>query len=205
MKKLTLALSLLIASFGAMAQTEPMTSVFGIELGSNKKQVKDQLMSKQPECKLYSGTDMSLIFEKVKWGAYKTYMVVFQFSDEDRLHTVKILVEPDHCQNVFRLYDEITGVINERYYTTNSKVERYSYPYQKSDKYKYTATMVKNGKVAMQSLWSFDNLKTPDNEDDDNHINVSVTDDCLVAVSYQDGLIIEGVIAKKKQKDSKDY
>ena len=65
--------------------------------------------------------------------------------------------------------------------------------------------MVKNGKVTMQSLWTFDSRNTPSNTEDDNCIKTDVADDCLVIITYQDGLIIDEVVAKQKAKQSKDY
>lgn len=203
MKKLIVLILSSFISFGSFSQSNTMTSVLGIELGSSKSQVRDLLMSKQPECKVYSTTDVSMTFENVKWGAYKTYLVIFQFS-EDKLHTAMIFLEPDHCQNVFTLYDDVCEILSERYFTTDKKIERYSYPYERGDKYKYTESMVKNGKVTMQSFWTFNTRNTPEN-DDDNNIKVAVSDDCLVIVTYQDGVLIKEAVAKKKQKESNDY
>ena len=65
--------------------------------------------------------------------------------------------------------------------------------------------MVKNDKVSMASLWSFDNRNTPSDPEDDNNISVFVTQECSVKITYQEGVIIDEVIAKKKAKESKDY
>lgn len=205
MKKLIILTFLLFVYSISYSQSNLMSSVFGIELGSKRQVVKDILLNKQPESKIYSETDVSVSYQDLKWGEFDTYLVIFQFSDDDRMHTTMIFLEPDHCQNVFSLYDKTVDIINERYYTTNKKTEYYSYPYDRKDKYRYTESMVKNGKVTMQSLWSFDTRNTPDINDDDNHLKVHVSDDCLVIVNYQDGLIIDEVLAKKKKQDSKDY
>ena len=65
--------------------------------------------------------------------------------------------------------------------------------------------MVKNDRVTMQSLWAFDTRNTPSNDEDDNNISVMVTDDCVVKVTYQDGVLIDEVIEKQKAKNSQDY
>ncbi len=205
MKKLTTLIVFLLLSITTFAQSNMMTSVLGIEFGSKRQEVKNHLANKQPESKVYSETDISVSYEKVTWGEYKTFLVIFQFSDDDRLHTVLIFVSPSTCSKIFTLYDNVVETISERYYKPKKTIEHYSYPYSKSDKYTYTESMVKNDKVTMASLWSFDNRNTPNDTEDDNNISVFVTDDCSVKITYQDGVIIDEVIAKKKAKESKDY
>jgi hypothetical protein len=187
------------------AQTTTMTSVMGIDLGTTKAKVTEILASKQPDSKVYSQTEKSLSYTDVKWGDYKTYLVIFQFSDDDRLHTVQIMIEPEFPKGVFNLYDEVTSKLTERYGNSKKKVEYYSHPYTKADKYKYTESMVKRGNVTMISLWTFDSPNTPSDEDDDNTIQVKVVPECLVKISYQDGVIINEVVKKQKENNSKDY
>jgi hypothetical protein len=191
------------ASFAQTTTT--MTSVMGIELGSSKAKVSEILTSKQPECKVFSQTEKSISYTDVKWGDYKAYLVIFQFSPEDKLHTVQILIQPEFPKGVFNLYDEIIEKLAERYGNSKKKLEYYSHPYNKTDKYKYTESMVKNGNVTMISLWTFDVLNTASNEDDDNTIQVKVVPECMVKVSYQDAVIINEVVRKQKENNSKDY
>jgi hypothetical protein len=205
MKKLLIFIAVMLWTTLSFAQSTTMTSVLGIEFGSKRQQVKEIITSKQPTSTLYSEKEISMTYENVKWGEYKTMLVIFQFTDDDKLHTVMIFLDPDHCKNVFYLYDKVIGTINERYYQTTKSTEHYSYPYTRSDKYKYTESMVKNDRVTMQSLWAFDTRNTPSNDEDDNNISVMVTDDCVVKVTYQDGVLIDEVIEKQKAKNSQDY
>jgi hypothetical protein len=205
MKKLFIAVLATLSISLCNAQDMQMKGVMSLEFGSTREQVKQTLLAKQPGAKVYSSTERSMSFQDVTWGAYKTFLFMCQFSDDNRLHSVLIFVEPDHCSKVFTLYDEITKIINERYYVTTKSLESYSYPYERKDKYRYTETMVKNGKVTMQSLWTFDSRSTPTDTEDDNCIKAEVADECLVIITYQDGLIIDEVIAKQKAKQSKDY
>ena len=46
---------------------------------------------------------------------------------------------------------------------------------------------------------------TPDNTDDDNAIMIEITNNCIVKVSYQDGVLIDEVVNKQKEQNSKDY
>jgi hypothetical protein len=205
MKKLLLSIAFLFISITTFAQANMMTSVLGIELGSKRQEVKNYLVTKQPQAKVYSQTDISVSYEGIKWGEFETLLTIFQFSDDDRLHTVMIFVDPSSCSKIFRLYDDVVEILTERYYKPNKTYENYSYPYSKSDKYTYGETMVKSGKTSIGSLWSFDSRNTPSDPEDDNNITVVVTQECSVKVTYQDGVIIDEVIAKKKAKESKDY
>lgn len=205
MKTIISIIILTFFSFQSFAQSNMMTSVLGIELGSKKQDVRTILATKQPESKVYSQTDISISYEGIKWGEYETLLVIFQFSDSDQLHTVMIFVDPSTCPKVFSLYDDIVETLTERYHSPNKNYENYSYPYSRSDKYTYGETMVKSGKASLGSLWSFDNRNTPGDPEDDNNISVFVTQECSVKITYQEGVIIDEVIAKKKAKESKDY
>jgi hypothetical protein len=200
-----IAATMSLSMSASFAQTTTMTSVMGIDLGITKAKVSEILASKQPDSKVYSQTDKSLSYTDVKWGDYKTYLVIFQFSDDDKLHTVQILIEPEFPKGVFNLYDDIASKLTERYGNSKKKLEYYSHPYTKADKYKYTESMVKRGNVTMISLWGFDAPSTPSDEDDDNTIQVKVVPECLVKISYQDGVIINEVVKKQKENNSKDY
>ncbi len=205
MKKLFIAALATLSINLCNAQDTQMKGVLSLEFGMTKEKVKDVILSKQPESKVYSSTPVSMTFQDVKWGAYKTFLMICQFSDDDRLHTVMFFLKPDHCSNIFTLYDEVTGIMTNKYNAPSTNLEHYRYPYEKKDKYRYTETMVKNGKVIMTSLWKFDIYNTPENENDNNFIKIAVVDDCMVQVMYQDGILIDQAVEKKKAKESNDY
>ncbi len=204
MKKLLLFLTAMLLTTATFSQNTTMDRVLGIKLGISRNEVKAIMKSNQPESVVYSENEISLSYDKTEWGAYKPLLLMFQF-DEDKLHTVHVFISPEYCKDIFYTYDDVVDIINGRYYTTSKFTEHYKYPYTKSDKYKYTTILVKNDYVTMQSLWSFDTRNTPNNSEDDNNIMVTVTDDCNVKVTYQDGYLIDVAVAKEKAKQSKDY
>lgn len=205
MKKLLIILMIFMQAGLADAQTKSMTSVMGIELGSTRAQVKAKMAEKQPLSKIYNETDISLSFENVRFGGNKTLLVMCQFTDDNKMHTCHIFVEPSDCKEIFSKYDEIVKDLSDKYGTSEKTLEDYKYPYSIDDKYNHTEVLVKRGYVTMLTLWTFDSRNTPDNTEDDNGIMVSLDKTCSVKVTYQDGLLIDEAVAKSKAKNSQDY
>lgn len=201
MKKLLLVTMIILYSGIIYSQeTRTLNSALGIPFGSSKSVVKSTIKEKHPDSKVYSETDMSISFEEVKYGAYKPILVNFQFTKEGQFHTCKVFVDADDCKEIFTLYDDLVKVIDEKYYTTDEKMENYKYPFTKSDKYKHTESLVKGKYVSMFSLWVF-----PTDKEKNNAISVEVDKSCAVKVTYQDGNLISKVIEDKKKNDSGDY
>lgn len=205
MKKLLIILVIALQGGIADAQTKTMTSVMGIELGSTRAQVKAKMAEKQPLSKIYNETEVSVSFENVKFGGNKTILVMFQFTGDNKLHTCHIFVEPSDCKEIFSKYDEVVKDLSDKYGRSEKTLEDYKYPYSIDDKYKHTEVIAKRGYCTLITLWTFDSRNTPDNTEDDNGIMVSVDKTCSVKVTYQDGLLIDGEVAKSKEKNSQDY
>lgn len=201
MKKLTLVLMIMLYSgFTYSQDSNTMNSALGIPFGSSKEVVKKTIKEKHPNSKIYSETAISISFENVKYGAYNPMLTNFQFTESNEFHTCRIFIDPDDCNDIFTLYDDIVKILDEKYYTTNDKLEDYKYPFSKSDKYKHTATLVKGKYVSMFSLWTF-----PTNGEKNNAISVEIDKTCAVKATYQDGNLIARVLNQKKKNESGDY
>ena len=205
MKKTFLVLIIIFFYSLSYSQNNIMTSVLGIELGSSRAVVKSKLTEKQPQSKIYDETAVSLSCENIRFGAHKTILVIFQFTDDNKLHTCLIFVDPSDCKEIFHKYDEIVNDLNQKYYTSSKTLEDYKYPFSREDKYKHTEAIVKKNYCTLMTLWTFDSRNTPDNTEDDNGLSVSIDKTCSIKVTYQDGLLIDEAVAKDKAKNSNDY
>lgn len=191
------------ASNLSFSQTKEMKGLMGISFGATKAEVKSIIQSKQPTIKIDNEKAETITYKGLMFGGRKTFATVFKFTDNGKFHTAVMLIDPDLPTKTYDLYDEIVSDINEKYYSCTHTVEKYKYPFDKSDRDNMSA--LKGGYVTMYSLWYFDNLNTPDNESDDNAILVEVLPSYLIKVSYQDGVLIDEVVAKQKQQNSSDY
>lgn len=197
--KILLFIALFISSI-CYSQSMQMNSILGIEFGSSKQEVKSKLLEKQPQAKIYNETANTISYEAIKFGAYTPLLVIFQFTDDNQLHTGQVHINISDCKEIFHLYDEVVEVINQKYYTTTESLEDYKYPYSKSDKYKFTSTIVKGNYFTMMSIWKFET-----GTEKNNFISVDVTDNCTVKVAYQNGLLVKQQVEKNNKKNSQDY
>lgn len=187
----------------SLGQNRTMNSVMGIPFGSTKAEVKAALIEKQPGIKIREESANMIIYDKGKFGGRESFSFLFKFTDSGKLHTAIILIDPVYCSKVHEIYDDIVSDINEKYYVSDLQVERYKYPYDKSDR--ENTMVITGGYATIHTIWSFDMPSTPSNTDDDNAIMVEITSNCIIKIAYQDGVLIDEVVNKQKQQNSKDY
>jgi hypothetical protein len=204
MKNILSLFLLLFFTFNiSQGQSKEMNSVMGIPFGSTRAQVKAAMSQKQPGIKIREEKSNIVIYNDGKFGGRSAFSFLFKFNDSDKLHTTIILLDPVYCNQVFELYDGIVSDINQKYYVSDFVVERYKYPYDKSDR--ENTNVITGGYATINTIWTFDMANTPDSTDDDNAIMIEITNGCIVKVSYQDGVLIDEVVNKQKEKNSKDY
>jgi hypothetical protein len=204
MKNILSLFLLLFFTFNiSQGQSKEMNSVMGIPFGSTRAQVKAAMSQKQPGIKIREEKSNIVIYNDGKFGGRSAFSFLFKFTDSDKLHTTIILLDPVYCNQVFELYDGIVSDINQKYYVSDFVVERYKYPYEKSDR--ENTNVITGGYATINTIWTFDMPNTPDSTDDDNAIMIEITNGCIVKVSYQDGVLIDEVVNKQKEKNSKDY
>ena len=190
MKNILSLFLLLFFTFNiSQGQSKEMNSVMGIPFGSTKAQVKAAMSQKQPGIKIREEKSNIVIYNDGKFGGRSAFSFLFKFTDSDKLHTTIILLDPVYCNQVFELYDGIVSDINQKYYVSDFVVERYKYPYEKSDR--ENTNVITGGYATINTIWTFDMPNTPDSTDDDNAIMIEITNNCIVKVSYQDGVLID--------------
>lgn len=200
---LTTFLLLFFAINISLGQNKVMNSVMGIPFGSTKAQVRAAMLEKQPGIKIREEKPNIIIYDKGKFGGRESFSFLFKFTDSGKLHTAIVLLDPIYCSQVHELYDGIVSDINGKYYVSDLSIERYKYPYDKSDR--ENTNVITGGYATIHTIWTFDMANTPDNTDDDNAIMIEITNNCIVKVSYQDGVLIDEVVNKQKEQNSKDY
>lgn len=196
MKKTILFMLLMVN----IATAEELNGIMGIQFGSSKATVKAQFMAKQPEATIYTDKPKTLTFQDTKFGGRKSLGIIFAFTDDDKLHTIIVLIDPEFESKAFSLYDEINQEINEKYHTYDKQWEDYTYPYDKSDRYSHGVTALKIGKLDVATTWNF-----PDSTGEDNVIQTTITSNISVKITYQNGYLINQVVSKNKEKNSADY
>jgi hypothetical protein len=132
----------------------------------------------------------------IQFGEYTSELTLLLFTDSNKLGKVVFFIEPNFCSDIFSLYDDILASLKSKYLDPEESLEYYVYPYEKSDRYKYTESMVKNGKVAKLDFWKMNNGL---------NILVEIGEDCRVKVSYEDSFIWNSYATRIKNKKSNDY
>lgn len=202
MKKLFAFISILLINITSNAQE--LTGFMGIPFGTKRDEIKKLFLTKSPNSTIYTDKPGTLTFRDLQFGGRKAYAVVFGLNSEDEFHTAVVLLENNNDYEVFDLYDNVVADINNKYHDRDVDNELWRYPYDKSDKFNHGVTAIKTGKCQLQSMWFFD-VNNPLSQDDDNVIAVENTESCTVKISYQNGLMINEVETKNKQKNSQDY
>jgi hypothetical protein len=196
MKKTIVILLLTISN----AYGQNLNGFMGFPFGTSKNQIKTEFKAKQPSATIYTDEKKTLTFTDAKFGGREAIGIVFAFTDDSKLHTAVVLLEPEFPDKVFTLYDEIITDINTKYHYYDNQNEDWTYPYDKSDKYQHGVTALKLGKLDASTMWKF-----PTTDGEDNVIQVSITSSAFVKISYQDGNLINQVVSKNKEKSSADY
>lgn len=202
MKRLIVFISIILCSVSSYAQE--LTGFMNIPFGTKREDIKKSFLSKNPNSTIFTDKPGTLTFKDFTFGGRKAFAVVFALNSNDEFHTAVVLLENDNPYNVFDLYDNVVSDINEKYHFKDVDNELWRYPYDKSDKYDHGVTAIKTGKCTLESMWYFD-VNDPSTHDDDNVIAVENTESCTIKITYQNGIMINEVVSKNKEKNSQDY
>jgi hypothetical protein len=200
MKNLMIAIALTLSMMTADAQT--LTGCFGVQFSATQQQVKESMKQKYPEAELIREDDKILGYTGGTWAGKKAYIWVFSFTSKGLLHTASISLKPSNDPQIWELYEDISKDLAEKYGMQTGEREKWLYPYNASDKYSHGITALKLGKADIRKTWFFEN-ETP-STDDDNALQISITDDIHVNVRYQDGKLIQEVVKENAEKRKGD-
>lgn len=189
---------LLFVSVKSFSQT--LDGFFGMKFGSSMDSIKKVMLSK-PGCKFdtKNSTDDCLIFDGLKFAGRDIGFMMFSFTN-NKFHTSKVALISELESKTVDLYKEIKAELNEKYFTTKSDYEFYKSPYEKGDG--YTESAIKLGKAEFSSYWEF---KNPFSTTEKNIISLVIKPSLTILIGYQDGILINEVVSKSKEKNFKDY
>ena len=201
-KKLFIASYLFVAPIVAKSQ-DSLTGFWGMPFGCSKQHIKEVIMSKFPNAKIYSDKDGVITFTNVKFGGRDCIGLTFGVTDAQGMHTAVVGIDNEDY-DVFSVYDDVVSDIDSRYHYHDKQYENWKSPYDKSDKSSYGQTALKLHKLDMLTFWNF-SAGDLSNNDDDNYIEVSATEGCNVRIKYQNGVLINQVVSNNKAKTQADY
>lgn len=179
---------------------QPLTGIMGVPFGSSKADVKAIMKSKYPDADLIQDLSTVLTYTGIKFAGKQTIGIIFSFNFEDHFHTSKVLLSTDIDEKVMDIYEGVVSDIDEKYHRHDHQIEKWSYPYDSSDRNNHLVTAIKMNKLTCQTLWKF-----PIEGKEDNMIEVTINNKCSVVITYQDGDLITSVVKKNKEKNSQDY
>ena len=200
MKK-TLAFLMSSALFLTLnAQPTELTGAFGLSFGCSKQDAKEMMRSKHSDAVIYQDKPESITYTGGTWAGRECAAWIFAFTDDNKLHTATVLLKPLKDDAIFDLYESVSKDMIGKYGEPKSKLESWKYPYEASDKYKHGVVAIKNGKTHISHFWSFPAGES-NTEDDNNTIQVKITDSCWLSVKYQNGVLIDQAIAEDAKKN----
>lgn len=202
MKKLSISLAFLIVSIVGNAQTTNLIGCFGLQFGCSQEIVRQMMKEKHPEAELLRDDAKSLGYSGGTWAGRDAYLWIFSFTEDGKFHTGTVAVKPSNEIGIWSLYDDICADVVNKYGQEDVDQEAWLYPYAAKDKYSYGVTALKNGKATLYKNWFIEN-DTPTDEDD-NSIQVKISDGVYVAVKYQDAILIDQVVKRNSEKRQND-
>lgn len=201
MKKMLLIIVAMLTISSANAENT-LNGFMGIPFGTSKSEIVRLFKEKQPKSTIHTDDGKVLTFTDCQFAGRNAIAIVFALNDQSQVHTVTVLLDNKDYE-VWTVFDEVVSDIESKYKPRTGEYENWSYPYDKNDKYTHGITALKVNKLKKAAYWYFP-VETG-NSDDDNVINVTINDNCHVKIIYQNGVMINQVVEKNKQKNSKDY
>lgn len=208
MKKLTISISLVLISalwVVSKAQSTELKGAAGVEFGSTKEIVKSMMRTKHSDATFTEDKNNTLYYVGGSWANREVAMWGFIFTSTGKLHTIAIIVDPEHDADIFELYDNVVTDISSKYGEpkTDDVYEFWKYPYTARDKYDHGVTALRNGLCDMSTFFwfpgsdgGFDNGK--------NSIYVQITDNINVVIKYQDGILAKEISKNRESKKISD-
>lgn len=193
MKKILLFIGLFLINFYSNAQTDSLTGCMGIKFGYTTSQVRTAVTNKNVGFNLYTNTPDIVSYTEGKFAGRTCVGAVFAFYD-NKLHTIKILLNPEYEPKSYDLYLEVRGELSEKYGLSYTESHIYRSPYSEGDG--YVTSAVKGGYADITSYFIFP---------DGNVLVIEITKSLSVMLTYQDSKLAGKSIDENNDKRIKDY
>ena len=199
MKKVLLLL--VLATNVATAQvTDTLSGFLGIPFGSSKKEVKENILKNGAV--ISEETSDNLYVKNIKQVITNqdVSMAMFRFTDDDKLFSGSMLVEPSSIPSSVDVYETIVSKISLKYGEGNEFVDA-KYPYSESDKTRISAIM--SGYVSVSTTWKIND--TDPNNSEKNRIVVRITKTPSIFVMMQNEKLFNIYMKKLEEKQKNSY
>jgi len=192
MKKTLLIALLLISFLGFSQTTKPIDGFLGIKFGSSRTVVLAAVRAKGGEIdKSYNDAD-ALVFDNVNLGHRTADVLIVKFID-NKSFDAEFDFKPEVEAKVISDYDDLVTDLTE-VYGKGQDTKNYTLPYKEGDG--ETLLGLSAGKIDFNTLWLADNK---------NALEVSISTDMQVELTYQDSKLFDEAVARQKSKDKADY
>lgn len=171
--------------------SDTISSFYGIKFGLSFIAVKDAMKAKGYSP--FSENDGVLLgYSNVSFGGRTPMLMLFKF-DDSTFFEGSVFFKHDLESRTLDLYNDIKEDVTSKYGDGES-YESYDYPYEKSDGHWETA--LKLGKAHISTFWVKHSGAA---------IQLEVTNDFSIELSYQDKKLIKQVVNKQQSKALEDY
>lgn len=172
MKKVMMALLLVVAFTSPVVSTEKKVEVPGLPFGSSTKAV-DSFATKLGFSKRNITSTGIVSYDAGQWATYHFSFVVFGSCQPVGMHTLKVFIPVD-SSNYQQKYDELVSLYRTKYGEPSNEFRFFKSPYKDGDGYEYQAVRV--GKGSISTYWEDENA---------NNLGIAV-DDGGIDLPYQD-------------------
>jgi len=199
MKKLLLLL-VLIANVATAQVSDTLSGFLGVPFGASKAEVK-QFISKNGAT-ISSETENSIYIINLKQVLTSSTVTIamFKFTNDDKMVSGSMLVEPATDPLAINVYDGIVSKLSSKYGEGDESVDA-KYPYSKEDKTRISAIM--GGYVAVETTWNL-NDSDPANSIK-NTITVRITDSPKVFVKMENTKLYNQFAKELQEKEKNSY
>lgn len=199
MRKLVLLVAFIAVSSNIFAQLDQFYGPLGLKFGCQRDSVKEFMATKFSSATLNQDLSMGMEYLGGSWaGLYSVNSWVWQFTEEGEMHTLRLKINVGEDFEVWDKYDEIADLVAEKYGKPFRVVQEWKAPFSLSDKDAMGLIALKDGKVAYRKLWV--RYNDPDNKEDQNSIEVEMTMDAKVYVTYRNHDLLEKALKELRIK-----
>ena len=193
MKKLLTFITIILFSLNVNAQVDSLTGCMGIKFGSSTSKVKSMVTSKNAGFNLYHNQTDLVSYTEGTFACRSCIGAIFSFHD-DKLHTIKILLESKYDPKCYDLYLEVREELSKKYGIEPNEIHKYRSPYREGDG--YISTGIKLGYIDIASYFNFP---------DGNVLTIEITKSLSIMLVYQDTNLASTAIEEKNKDLNKDY
>lgn len=192
MKKILFIAFLLIPFIGFSQTTKPIDGVLGIKFGCSKAAFIAAIKAKGGVIDKAHTNASQIAFKNIKFGQHTPLGLAARFFN-DKFYFAILLFKADLDPKTIEYYDSIVADLND-VYGAGTPTKTFSSGFADGDGNEVTA--IEGGYAQYATDWGSDN---------NNSIHISINNNLLIMLSYQDGDIRAKADAKQASKDKADY